>query len=140
MTGIVHKNRQRLAIGAIYPQDGDCSIHWRGRNLSEIALEPTHLSVGIHAKAIVPDERAPVSSADLRVCEVFVSLTHRIRNFFKSGGFPCRWASGIFILNYRGGMRMRRSDNKGSGVRADRVSRSEEHTSELQSRQYLVCR
>src|SRR3712207_6954477 len=34
----------------------------------------------------------------------------------------------------------RRHELRGGGIHALRSSRSEEHTSELQSRQYLVCR
>src|SRR3712207_7982176 len=39
-----------------------------------------------------------------------------------------------------GGARAQGLEHRGGGVARHRAGRSEEHTSELQSRQYLVCR
>src|SRR3712207_8953650 len=47
---------------------------------------------------------------------------------------------GVVILLFVVGLETRLSDILRVGMRAGAVARSEEHTSELQSRQYLVCR
>src|SRR3712207_7811886 len=72
--------------------------------------------------------------------------------FRSSGGRPLRWR-GVALDNFNG-RRWRNSPDAGSsyqnsdgnlfrfGTTEDlsRLTRSEEHTSELQSRQYFVCR
>src|SRR3712207_8316550 len=65
------------------------------------------------------------SSAEAETCSALIGL------------------SGMSPVVYRGARRERKSSLQGEldgcGMR-ERPSRSEEHTSELQSRQYLVCR
>src|SRR3712207_7827425 len=61
----------------------------------------------------------------------------------RTGGRPGRWAGSTRDTasgSPTAGRCPRRNGNSSAQVEANRLSRSEEHTSELQSRQYLVCR
>src|SRR3712207_7629488 len=60
---------------------------------------------------------------------------------FRSGPVPCFFEVGTARVSAVGPLRLACAVRRRSGQSRNRhVLRSEEHTSELQSRQYLVCR
>src|SRR3712207_7182706 len=64
--------------------------------------------------------------------------TTLFRSFTGHGEFPDERNPALAEISLAGTQKLRPSDI--SGVTANLGQRSEEHTSELQSRQYLVCR
>src|SRR5690606_40504008 len=66
------------------------------------------------------------------------------RGRWPSGGGPCRLSScvssGPYVASVESLFHVEPIPNTAHGLQPDRIRRSEEHTSELQSRENLVCR
>src|SRR3712207_4314819 len=92
-----------------------------------------------------------MTTTDLRVDEGYAPATGEVGVYWRSlgeggtplvavhGGFGVVEAFGDVLDRLATGRRVVAVELQGHGHTAD-VDRSEEHTSELQSRQYLVCR
>src|SRR3712207_8473968 len=79
--------------------------------------------------------RRPPRSTLFPYTTLFRSLTGS-----DASSFEVRTGASGKELWFRGGANFEAKSSYSVTVNADDVSRSEEHTSELQSRQYLVCR
>src|SRR3712207_7931353 len=87
---------------------------------------------GTTAKACLIDGGEPLTSTDFEVARVY--------RFKKGSGLPVKTSVIEMIEIGAGGGSIARLGPLGLPKIGPESARSEEHTSELQSRQYLVCR
>src|SRR3712207_9018961 len=79
---------------------------------------------------------------DTATTEIYTLSLHDALPIFVLGGSSLSGTSGEKYYENKGGKDywIVRTDNQGNIIWDNSYGRSEEHTSELQSRQYLVCR